>query len=352
MKHTVLGVLDSRRRATVDGAGHVVLAGGATLDWWVGAEDRRHHPGREAAVRQRRLGPGPVLETSMRVPGGDAIQRVYAAGGPADLVVMEVENASPVPFAVGFVVRRRLLQRRRPDLELPRPPLREESEGDEHALVYPVAHRTRIRVGVVLGRRAGAIDLTALPAADDITRGWEAQLRRGLRVDLPDDQLQQAVEEARADVLLTGRDVAPLEDWGFDDEAAAAWSSLGFRARRWAQRRSHRSATWSEVEQGREQGGASLLAPLRSMLVHEAEDGVALLSELPPSWVGQPLEVHDAPTRAAGRVSFAVRWHGDRPALLWECERLDATVRAPGLDRAWSTPEPSGDALLGRSVDA
>jgi hypothetical protein len=61
-----------------------------------------------------------------------------------------------VPFAVGFVLRsgrRHLVQRHRPDLELPRPPLREESNSGESALVYPVAHRTRIRVAVVLGRR-------------------------------------------------------------------------------------------------------------------------------------------------------------------------------------------------------
>jgi hypothetical protein len=287
----------------------------------------------------------------MRVPSGDAIQRVYAAGGPADLVVVELENASPLPFAVGFVLRP-ARGRRRPTLELPRPPLREESEGEAHALVYPVAHRTRIRIAVSLARRPGGIDLSALPAADDVARGWAAQLRRGLRVDLPDDQLQQSVEVARADVLLTRRDVATLEDWGFDDEAAAVWSSLGLRARRQAQRRSDRPASWSEVEQGREHGGVDLLAALRSMLVHETDDGVALLSELPPSWAGQPLEVHEAPTRAAGRVSYAVRWHGERPALLWECERLDTTVRAPGLDPAWTTSELRGDALLGRSVDA
>ena len=54
--------------------------------------------------------------------------------------------------------------------------------------------------------------------------------------------------------------------------------------------------------------------------------------------------MHDAPTRA-GRVSYAVRWHGARPALLWECER-SIRLGAPGLDRAWSTAEARGEALL------
>ncbi len=353
MSETDVGVLGSRRRARVDGRGRVRLdRGRRELDWWVGAEDRRHHPAREAAVRQRRLGPGPVIETAMRVPGGDAVQRVYALNRPADLVVVEVENDSPVPFAAGFVARGRR-RGRGPELELPRPPLRREPDAGGEALVYPVAHRTRLRVAIVLGRRLGAIDLARLPDAADVARGWEAQLRRGMQIDIPDARLQRAVDAARADVLLAGRDVVTLEDWGFDDEAASAWASLGFRARRRARRRGSRPATWSEVGGHLDRGdGPRLLARVRSLLVHEAGGTIALLTELPPGWAGQPLEVHDAPTRAAGRVSYALRWHRDRPALLWECERPDARLRAPALDPAWSSLEPRGEALLERSVDA
>ena len=36
-----------------------------------------------------------------------------------------------------------------------------------------------------------------------------------------------------------------------------------------------------------------------------------------PPAPGVDLEVHDAPTRH-GRLSFALRWHGEHPALLWE----------------------------------
>jgi len=91
---------------------------------------------------------------------------------------------------------------------------------------------------------------------------------------------------------------------------------------------------------------------LRAVLVHETDRGVALLTECPPGWAGPPLEVHDAPTRSAGRVSYAIRWHGDRPALLWECERSGVRLCAPGLDPAWSTHERRGEALLAGSVDA
>jgi hypothetical protein len=89
---------------------------------------------------------------------------------------------------------------------------------------------------------------------------------------------------------------------------------------------------------------------VRDLLVREdGHGGLALCSLVPPDWLGQPIEVHDAPT-AFGRVSYAVRWHGDRPALLWELDPHDdaAAVRlsAPGLDATWSTTEHRGDALL------
>jgi hypothetical protein len=55
--------------------------------------------------------------------------------------------------------------------------------------------------------------------------------------------------------------------------------------------------------------------------------------------------VHDAPTHH-GRVSYALRWHGERPALLWHLERSGVTLTVPGLDRSFSTTEQSGEALL------
>jgi hypothetical protein len=56
--------------------------------------------------------------------------------------------------------------------------------------------------------------------------------------------------------------------------------------------------------------------------------------------------VHDLPT-ASGTLSFAVRWHGSRPALLWEVEGEGPVhLRAPGLDPAWSSTERRGEALL------
>ena len=59
-------------------------------------------------MRQRLVDGAPVVETAMRVPGGDAVapglRRARRAGG-AERVVVEVENATPVPFAVALAVR-------------------------------------------------------------------------------------------------------------------------------------------------------------------------------------------------------------------------------------------------------
>lgn len=95
--------------------------------------------------------------------------------------------------------------------------------------------------------------------------------------------------------------------------------------------------------------GAMVLDVVRDLLVRETAGGLALLSVLPAGWYGQGVEVHDAPT-ASGRCSYALRWHGQRPALLWDvvapADAGPVVLTAPGLDPAWRTSEPRGEALL------
>jgi len=100
---------------------------------------------------------------------------------------------------------------------------------------------------------------------------------------------------------------------------------------------------------------ALFLLAVRSLLVHDPIDdrtgpALVLCPVLPAEWEGQELEVHDAPT-SVGQLSFAVRWHGVHPALLWELRPHDGigpvTIRAPGLDPTWSTTAPKGEQLLG-----
>lgn len=100
---------------------------------------------------------------------------------------------------------------------------------------------------------------------------------------------------------------------------------------------------------------AALLARVRTGLVDDAAvtaPTLALFSGFPPAWLGQSVEVHEAPTRF-GRLSCALRWHGARPALLWDLQPPRGrpvpdglTLLAPALDPSWSTTEARGDALL------
>ena len=82
---------------SVDGVGTVrPERAGWELGWWIGADDRWHLPEEEVAVRQSLVDGMPVVSTSMRVPGGDAVQHVY--GGTLDVAVVEIVNDSPAPF--------------------------------------------------------------------------------------------------------------------------------------------------------------------------------------------------------------------------------------------------------------
>ncbi len=56
------------------------------------------------------------------------------------------------------------------------------------------------------------------------------------------------------------------------------------------------------------------------------------------------------PRPGFGRLSFAVRWHGARPALLWDLAAPEGAgpvlLTCPGLDPTWRSTDPRGEALL------
>ncbi len=395
-RDTLVGALGGRARAQVDTRGRVRSDEGWELDWWIGADDRWHVPADEVAVRQHTMGATPVVETSMRVPGGDAVQRVYGVGGPADALVIDVENTSGAPFVIALVLRAVAGKRLgrvvvhdtqlqidgRPALLMPRRPARwaVSSTGDaldivrrgdaradaipsldcraagaEVALLLPLPHRTHLRSAVVIDGRdtmaVDAADLRNMPSAEQAAVGWAAQLGRAMRVELPDERLQRAIDVARCQVLLGAEGAArpdpsvvmALEDWGFDTEADAAWRRLGVRGRRRAARRPP-PTSWPEL--GGEGDPAALLLDVRAALASDArDDEVTLLTDWPRSWGGASLDVHDAPTRA-GLVSYAVRWHAMWPVLLWDCQRPGVTLRCPGLDPDWGTDARTGEKLL------
>ncbi len=210
-------------------------------------------------------------------------------------------------------------------------------------------------------------------------RGWRSVLDRAARVVVADEAVQEAITTARARLLLPLDEderraparLAALTAWGFPQEVVAlgeepvlgpfpdpapdGWDGLG------------------------SPDDPTTLLRLRALLVDDRGGALALLPGFPAAWAGQPVEVHDLPT-ALGRISFALRWHGERPALLWDAAPLptpppvigtaderhgarfdgrrpepagiapeppaDLRLRAPALDPTWTGHRPSGEALL------
>jgi hypothetical protein len=91
------------------------------------------------------------------------------------------------------------------------------------------------------------------------------------------------------------------------------------------------------------------LALIEQQLVALRDDGAQLLGGgLPSTWVGANLEVFGIPTDANGTISFAIRWHGERPAILWEQvpgEHGPLLLSSPVLAPQWATSEVKGEAL-------
>lgn len=373
----IVGALGGEGRAEVDARGALTVLGDDwTLDWWIGADDRWRVPAREPAVRQRAVDGAPVAETRLRIPSGDAVQRVYGIGGRGDVVVVEVENDSPGACIVAFSVRgatsvaldtATLLLDGRAALVLPFPPRRWDVTAVELAaeqcgaqtgvieprelapgtmrvaLLYPLSHRNRMRIAVICGDERPQLDLAQLPEAAEAARGWRRHVDAAMRVTGPAERVA-ALDLDRSQVLLdsepTAATAAALEDWGFDEQAAWVWEGLSGRERRAARRRS---------EVADDPGPAGRLLRARAGLVHDVDAGIELFRDPPDP--GVDLEVHHAPTRH-GRLSFALRWHGEHPALLWELTPPDGTARraveltAPVLAPGWSTHEAVGETLL------
>ncbi len=255
-----LGTLDAGLLAVVDDGGLVSPLGSTwSLDWWVGADDRWYFPSQEPAVRQRRIGAGPVVETSMRIPSGDAVATVYGArsasagGKAADAVVIEVSNRSPVPVALVIAVRPypatkpidptgddgdhsdlrlRDLSIKQIDsttvlvdgssLLLPRAAAGSVSSADGDvaeailrgaelegiqpvsgpavtaAVMFPLPHATTLRF--VLADHPIAFD--QLPDAERVSRGWTSVVDGAARFSTPDEGVNQMIGAARARLIM------------------------------------------------------------------------------------------------------------------------------------------------------
>jgi hypothetical protein len=82
-------------------------------------------------------------------------------------------------------------------------------------------------------------------------------------------------------------------------------------------------------------------------LVRDPADGLDLLPRPLPDRLAGHVDVRGLVTRH-GVVSYSVRWHDHRPALLWEVEASTqpVSITCSGLDPTWSTTATRGEVLL------
>jgi hypothetical protein len=251
---TTVGTIAMGALAVVDPAGFVMPHNSQWgVDWMVHAGDRWYTPAREASVRQRAIDDQPVIETALHIPDGDAIHRVFGIAGErdfGDVVVIEIENSSPVPIAVALAIRPAdcmsigvvdalefdgtvIRVNEQPALVLPKTPAgyaagNAELEDSltvvatEHAgaiaprrvtcamglangaVVFPVAHRSTLRFHLAprAPRRSIPRSPVRAPDASAVARGWQAHVEKAASLDLPSESLVRANRAATRRLLL------------------------------------------------------------------------------------------------------------------------------------------------------
>lgn len=372
---TTVGVAGGRWRADVTLWGSIrPWDGSPPLDWHVAADDRWHVPEHEPAVRQVAVGGTPVLETRLRIPSGDALHRTWTVADGGGQTLVEVANESPLPLAVAFS---------RPDLRTARPPAPMPIRGIDlpaSTIVLPVGHHASVTVSLAHRHPAAGPLPSGWPAPDAVVRGWQAAAARASRLELPDLSIGERVIAARSAVTLEGPLDPDADPAGFllgvaelvrmGDDAAGWVADIAAVIERIARRPgwdvdAALDAAAIVVARGGEQRGGRDLAALvarrsRSPWPTEVAAGIrgvpaiegrlarggTLLPEgIPPGWRGSGFEAHGVPVGPAATISFAVRWHGARPAVLWEVVGEPVELTAPAVDPDWRSNAPSGEAL-------
>lgn len=355
--------------------------------WYVAADDRWHRPADEAAVRQIRIDGTPVTETRLRIPDGDAVHRVWSVADDGGGTVVEIENDSSRPIAVALTGGGLLTERPVGNVAV------QGIELDDSAIVLPIGHRASARVAIPHLPRAGQVALPArTPTIEAVVSGWLTVCERASRLGLSDQSLVDSVVAARCDLLLDGpvdatdelgflADVGQLARLGDDAEAwlPEAIGPLERVARRQGYlvdealdtierlavvAHDERAAgdITALIERRRRDGltvdpptatlADRLASPMsKGQFVDAVERSIVRAGDvlpggIPTPWLGANFEVHGLPTSARSTVSFAVRWHGSRPAILWEQAGEAVTLTAAAIDTGWSSNAVSGEALL------
>ena len=397
-----VGVRGAAWSAGVSAWGDLFVEDQERLRWFIAADDRWYRPSRETTVRQREVSGVPVIETRIKVPGGDAVQRVYGVANFGGAIVVEIYNDSSLPFAVAFD---------RGDIATMREPSPTGVQGIDlpaGSVVFPVGHHATMRAAILINgdsRQISAGELESLPSFEQVERGWLAALQISSRVDVPDLSWSSVLTSQRCKVLLSnsaelaeGSDINLLVDLLLDraervrlgdkpaqwvDEVAVATERIlkqcaKTQSVQWFEERALLGAgmvlnragesrglqdfvsVWSRLAEAGRISGLALASPeiagtvrqiawIESQLVAQRRDGVIEICPcgIDKSWLGVNFECHKLLASPEHVISYAVRWHGEKPALLWEIDGpVGAKVAASAIDRTFSSTEMRGETLL------
>ena len=273
--------------------------------------------------------------------------------------------------------------------------------------VFPLARRVPLRV--YLPADGGA---SVLGSPAEVAAGWQAMVARAASAELPDGTAARAWRRSIAASILAAGGAEPeaaaraaivLDRVGLPDEADRARAVVADAVERSRPQPevavvALRALASRRLRTGRDSGLAERAGPLAAArdahrllveiprdsaprpaageglaaavrdaitfggdgltgieaaldcLAAEAPDHLVVLPALPSDWKGAPLDVRGLATRH-GLLSFSVRWHGSRPALLWELVPPTQRPSSPvavrcGLDQSWRSEAPAGEALL------
>ena len=378
------GVIGQTWRADVTPTGSVQpWDGSAPLDWYVAADDRWHDPETDTGVRHQRVDGTAVFETKVRIPGGDAIQRVWSVADSGGYTLVEITNDSSLPIAVAFT---------RPDVVANRPPADVPIQGIDlpaGSVLLPVGHRSTVVVGLAHTERAMATlpgTLPAgLPAHDAVARGWLSRCDAASRLELPDAADAEAVRAARCEALLCGppdvdddaerflltaAELVRMGEWDeravvamVEDVAVAvervvraqsalrgcAIDAAGVVLVAAGERRAVRDlqrfmspCTTPAVVHGDMNPPIEVVAAVERRV---AAGPVLFPDGVPPSWFGASVEAHGLVAGPSTRLSLAVRWHGANAAVLWEVTGDPVTLTSAAVPGGWTSTAPTGEAL-------
>jgi hypothetical protein len=102
--------------------------------------------------------------------------------------------------------------------------------------------------------------------------------------------------------------------------------------------------------------GIESIAWVETLLASASPSGghcVVLPAGIPQPWWGAPFEAHGLTADPYRTMSYAVRWHGARPAMLWEVSGSPGLLLSGGDgNSSWQSTDASGEALLAAPVVA